>query len=342
VGLLTSHWSLDPVVVLLGITAVLHATGLSRRLRGVRAAGRGAPQASGWRLRAAAFYLGLLLTAGAIASPLDYWADDYLFAHMIQHIVLAFFAPALIVLGAPWLALQRGLPRPLRRDVGHLAQRVRRAAWSRRLGRVISDPRLTFLAFNVNMVVWHLPGPFDLAERTAAVHIWAEHAGFLVLGVLLWLQILESPPLRSRLSPLYRAATAFGTNAVMVGVAMTLVLFTHRLYPVYAHVPHALLGQAADQQVAGSALWICGEFTLAPAIYWNVLAFLREQDQRPRLAVIAPWTRRAGAWGTVSATEAEMGWRARSAVVRLLSGWRSPGARRAVPAARAGPPGKPP
>ena len=102
---LVDNWSFDPFVVVVAAVVVLHELGLANLRR------RSLPERTRTRrLRSLLFYGGLALLLIAVVSPIDYWADDYFFVHMIEHIFIAFFAPILIVAGAPWLPLLHGLP----------------------------------------------------------------------------------------------------------------------------------------------------------------------------------------------------------------------------------------
>lgn len=245
------------------------------------------------------FYLGLVLLVIAIASPVDFYSERYLSLHMLQHILLGFLAPPLIVLGAPWLPLLSGLPRPARQWVGHLVQKVRQFRARHGWWRGATQPLVPIVLFNVAMLVWHLPVAFDLAARNQLIHIWVEHATFFGLALLLWLQLMGSYPLRPSLPPLAQAGAAFGTNAVMVLTAMTLVLFTHDLYPVYHHLLGAGLSQDADQQIAGSTLWICGEASLAPILYFQVHRWLAMGERRAAKAQ-SGWTAPSTGWRAVT------------------------------------------
>jgi hypothetical protein len=57
------------------------------------------------------FQGGLLLALLVIVSPLRYWFGIYLWVRALGDLTLAFVAPGVIVLGAPWSALARGLGR---------------------------------------------------------------------------------------------------------------------------------------------------------------------------------------------------------------------------------------
>jgi cytochrome c oxidase assembly factor CtaG len=121
--------------------------------------------------------------------------------------------------------------------------------------------------FNLVMVAWHLPGPYDLAENNSVVHIWVMHASFFTAGVLFWLQFIPSPPFRIRMPLASQAAALLATNFVMIGIAMALSIFVNgSVYPVYAHVPGVTPPPFADQQIGAAILWVCGDFWALPTM----------------------------------------------------------------------------
>jgi putative membrane protein len=259
---LLDHWSFDPFLILAIIVAGWHEVGLwrlARRSRPDRTRER--------RLRSLWFYAGLAVLLIAVESPIDYWADYYFFVHMIQHLLLMFAAPSLIVAGAPWQPLLDALP-------GHGGQRVTRGVlaggWSaplRAVGGFFLRPWVSVGLFSAVMIFWHLPGPYDLAERNQAVHIWLMHGSFFTAGVLFWLQFIPSPPFIRRMPPLSQATALLGTNFVMIFIAMALSIFSsHSIYSVYDHLPGITLPPYADQQIGAAILWVCGDFWAMPAM----------------------------------------------------------------------------
>ena len=81
-------------------------------LRGLRADAR----AAACRCRRAGtaggrVYSGLLAVVIALVSPLGYYAGTFIWVRTLQALLLGIVAPALLVLGAPWLVLWRGLGR---------------------------------------------------------------------------------------------------------------------------------------------------------------------------------------------------------------------------------------
>ena len=182
---ITGHWSFDPFLILAVMVAAWHEAGLwrlARRSRPERTRER--------RLRSLWFYAGLAVLLLAVESPVDYWADSYFLVHMIQHLLLMFAAPSLIVAGAPWQPLLAALP-------GHSGRSVTRGVlaggWSRPLravGGFFLRPWVAVGLFNAVMLLWHLPAPFDLAEDNQAVtrahnwliDVWPDRSGSSIAG----------------------------------------------------------------------------------------------------------------------------------------------------------------
>jgi len=259
---LVDNWSFDPFVVVVAGIVALHEAGLANLRH------RSIPQRTRRRrLLSLLFYAGLAMLLIAVTSPIDYWADDYFFVHMIEHIIIAFGAPVLIVAGAPWIPLLHGLPVALRRRVGRAVLLGRISGPLRSVGRFLTNPWTALISFNAVMILWHAPALFDAAEENQMVHIWLMHASFFVTGVLFWLQIIPSHPFRLKASPMWQGGAILSTNVVMFIIAMSLSLFsTSSWYPVYAHLHGITLSPYADQQIGAAILWICGDFWAVPAL----------------------------------------------------------------------------
>ena len=259
---LTEHWSFDPFLIIAIILVVWHEIGLARLAR------RSRPERTRQRrLRSIWFYGGLVVLLIAVQSPIDYWADDYFFVHMIQHLLLMFAAPVLIVAGAPWQPLLDGLPWRAGRSV---TAGVMRGGWSRPLRAAsgfLLRPWVSVVLFNAVMIAWHVPALFDLAENNQAVHIWLMHGSYLTAGLLFWLQYIPSPPFRRRMPLVAQAAALLVTNVIMIGIAMTLSFFvSDSVYSVYDHIPGVTLPPFAGQQIGAGILWVCGDFWALPAL----------------------------------------------------------------------------
>jgi len=271
---LTDNWSFDPFAIVAAVLVVWHEAGLARLAR------RSRPERTRQRrLRSVWFYAGLVVLLIAVESPIDYWSDSYFFVHMIQHLLLMFAAPVLVVAGAPWQPLLAGLPGKLGKEA---TREVMTGGWSRpvrAVGGFLLRPWVAVIAFNLAMVAWHLPGPFDLGTRNQAVHIWLMHGSFFLTGVLFWLQIVPSPPFLIRLSRFGQATALVVTNVQMFILAMSMTFFTSTSwYPVYAHVPGVSFPPLADQQLGAAILWVCGDFWAVPAMIYVVRRMLAEED----------------------------------------------------------------
>src|SRR5271156_1320607 len=149
---LLDNWSFDPFVVAVAVVVVLHELGLANLRRRSSTA-----HTRRRRLNSIFFYAGLAVLLVAVTSPIDYWADDYFFVHMIEHILIAFFAPILIVAGAPWLPLLHGVPVRPRRWLIRAVLLGRFSRPLRSIGRFAINPWTALVSFNLVMVLWHVP-----------------------------------------------------------------------------------------------------------------------------------------------------------------------------------------
>ena len=244
-NLVVSHWSANMAVIAVGLAVVaVHVTGLLG-LRGDARRG-GAALPGGLARETVAFYSGLLLAALALLSPLGYWSGRFIWIRVLQDIVLGVYAPPLIVLGAPWLVLWRGLGRTARPRPAVAAVAPRLRTW----------PVAVTALFIVVWCGWYIPVLYDAGVHHPVV-LAAQAVTTMAAGVALWLQMIGSRPYRPQFGPLYRVFLL--TAIVLCGTVLGMLLSfgANVIYPTYLGVgSHHLLSLVDDQQAGGSELWV--------------------------------------------------------------------------------------
>src|SRR5882762_2266943 len=235
--------------------------------------------------RLAAFLTGLVSLWIAVGSPLEAFDDVSLSVHMVQHLLLMAVAPPLILLGSPALPLLHGLPRTFRDPVG----RVLRWPPAQKLGRVLTDPAVCWLAATVALIAWHIPAAFELALRSDSWHE-IEHACFFATSLMFWWPVIQPFPSVARWPgwsiPLYLFLGTLPGGAL--GAFLT---FCDRvLYPSYAAAPMILhLSPLEDQVFAGALMWVFGTFVYTvPAVILTVRFLSGSISANPNENAIPP------------------------------------------------------
>jgi cytochrome c oxidase assembly factor CtaG len=195
------------------------------------------------------FGLGLLTLWFALETPLDTIADNYLDSvHMVQHVLLGFVAPPLMLLGL---------------SPGMVARLVRVPGL-----RAITEPVPALVMSGVVMIVWHLPALYDATLYSEGLHV-TEHMTFIAAGLIMYWPMLQATSAHARwqMSPgaklLYMLAATLPQDAVALALIFSRVPF----YEYYTHAPRliASLDPLTDQTVAGAVLMTFGKATIAVA-----------------------------------------------------------------------------
>jgi len=267
-------WSIPPAatfVIVLTALVYLHGWRLMRRA--------GLLFVPPWR--AVAFLTGLLLLWIALSSPMDVLNGFVLTAHMLQHMLLMMFVPPLLLLGAPFFPLVRGLPIFAAREfVGPFLN----SSVAHRVGGALTHPVVALLLMAITMFAWHVPAAYELALRVSAWH-QLEHASFLLTSLIFWWPVVQPWPSRARWPRAAMVPYLLVADLQNTVLSAVLVFSDRVLYPSYAAVPR-LFGLSAlqDQVAAGAIMWVIGSFAFIVPATAIAIQYLSSKPERAKPA----------------------------------------------------------
>ncbi len=216
-------------------------------------------------LRTASFLSGCGLIVAALVTPLDTLAREYLvWAHLLQNVVLAEWAPLLLVLGVP----------------PGLAERLTGPS----IVRLLTAPYVALPLWVGTYAVWHVPALYDAALRHPSSLLALEHATYVASGVVFWWCVWQEAP--HRLTSMIRAGYVFAAFVLSAPLGLVLALVPRPIYDFYSGAPERVWGlsRLADQQLGGMTM--AGEQSI---VFFAVFAFwfarfLAEQERLEEVA----------------------------------------------------------
>jgi putative membrane protein len=239
----------NPEVYLL-VTFLIGAYVYSMRVIGPRAVPEGQPIVT--RTNVGCFAGAMVLLFAASTWPIHQMAEDYLYsAHMLQHMMLSYFMPPLVLLATPtWL---------LRLIVGT------GRAW--RLVQFMTKPVVAAVVFNVVVMVTHIPPVVNASVQSGPLH-YSLHLLLVVTALLMWMPVV-GPFHELRMSDAAKPIYLFLQSVVPTVPAGWLTFAEGVVYKHY-NEPVRVWGISPtdDQQLAGAIMKIGGSIFL-----WSLVVF---------------------------------------------------------------------
>jgi putative membrane protein len=246
-------WQLVPTAAI----ALLYA----RRERTLRR--RGAPVPLWRRL---CFWTGIALLLLALASPIDAFASEFFFMHMIQHVLIGDLAPLCFVAGLTGPILQ-----PLLRF--HIVNRL----------RVLTHPAVALPLWAYNLGLWHVPFMYEAALHNPSVHAF-EHVCFFAYGALMWSPVVETLPGPEWFGTGFKLGYIAAVRLFETGLGNVFLWSGTVFYPFYIQ-PNQRWGISPlhDQVLAGTVMMIEGSIVTIAALAWLFLRLASEGELRQEL-----------------------------------------------------------
>ena len=269
------RWELAPYI-LIPLAAILGAYLLGRWRLAHRSKYQVVP--FGRTLLFAGGFLALTL---ALVSPIDVYAGDLFFMHMIQHLLLMMVATPLLLLAGPVAVFLWALPEAIRYPLG---KALSRNGVLRRVLMGVTVPVIAWLLYVAVIWVWHVPVVYDEALGREGVHI-VEHLAMFGAAVFFWWPVIGPAPIRSHFPYPLRLLYLF--LALFQNIVLGAIL-TFADSPVYAHYEdapdHWGLGADQDQQLGGVLMWIPGAMMYFTALAVLFYIWVAQEERR-----IARW-----------------------------------------------------
>ena len=202
----------------------------------------------------------VFLLVFVLEGPVDYFAEEMFFIHMIQHLTLMVI----------W-----GTPKPIR---GIISKPFAGESKLKKLLSVITKPRYSLILYIVNLYIWHIPFFYNLTLKYDTFH-FINHAMFVFMALLLWWPIIGPAPVRSNLSNPQKIVYLLLAVTPSAALAAFITLSGDSLYAYESTPLHwNMLSHVEDQTWGGLIMWLPGNFIFLGVLTTLFFRWAKEEE----------------------------------------------------------------
>jgi putative membrane protein len=219
--------------------------------------------------RQVSFACGLLMIALSLIG-LGAIADELLYGHMIEHLLIGDLAAILLVLG---------LTRPLLQPILAIKPFDRL--------RALAHPAVALPLWAIDLYVWHVPALYEKTLSSPPVHA-LEHGMFIFFGCLMWMPVLGPLPKPAWFNAGWKVVYVIGVRFVGAVLGNVLIWSGTVFYPVYeaSDAAHGI-DPLTDQGIAGAIMMGEGMIVTLAVLSWAFLKWAADTTERQRLLDLA-------------------------------------------------------
>jgi putative membrane protein len=215
--------------------------------------------AAAWRI--VCFTGAIVLLLAVAVTPIHTLGMHFLLTvHLLQNVVLAEWAPLLVVLGIP----------------PSLAAVVVRPSAI----RTLTHPAVALPLWLANYMAWHLPWLYDTALENPNTLLHLEHAMYFATGLAMWWCVFQDEP--HRLGSGARAGYVVAAFVLGSPVGLVMALVPDPIYDFYVDAHHRVWGlePLEDQQLAGMLMALEQAVVFFVVVAYWFFRFLSEEERR--------------------------------------------------------------
>jgi len=182
------------------------------------------------------FLLGIMVLFLALVWPVHYISEYYLFsAHMLQHIMISYIAPPLLLLG-------------LNHKITDLLFKFK---LSKFIFNFIFNPVFCFVLFNIVFGLWHIPNVYNLSVSFYKFHA-LEHTMFIISAILMWWPLVTPSLIKPSLHYSLKLIYLFLLSISQIIVFGIITYASENIYEHYQNSTYMFgLSPLEDQQLGG-------------------------------------------------------------------------------------------